>query len=106
MNIKTFFNSIKKNKRDIYFGLAGFILAVILIFVFVDGVSYFVSNVQRAFEEPQSSYLPVNFNIAGLKSLGIYSEESTSNPEVQKMPADLQISTSSPSSSLKVEKTN
>lgn len=80
MAIKISFDFLKKNKRDIYFVLVGLVLLFCLIYLFIDGVSFIVLNVEGALDLESSSYVPVMFNIGGLKSLGIYQEQPTTTP--------------------------
>lgn len=63
--------SLKKNKREIYFYIAGSIMAIVLIFVFVDSIGYLVTDVESALEVDSSGYTPVKFNVSALKTLGI-----------------------------------
>ncbi|KKS82628.1 MAG: hypothetical protein UV58_C0008G0015 [Candidatus Wolfebacteria bacterium GW2011_GWC1_43_10] len=67
---------LKRNKKEIYFGLIGFILAVILIFIFVDSVGFLVESVDSALEIGSQSQSPTRFNIGALESLGLIEEET------------------------------
>jgi hypothetical protein len=67
-----------KNKRDIYFLIIGLILTACLGYFFIESVYYFTSNVENALDVGVSSYNPVLFNINGLKTLGIFSQEKKS----------------------------
>ncbi len=81
MATKISFDFIKKNKRDISFFVVGIILSVCLIYLFIDGTSFLVSNVETSLNVGTSPYSPMKFNINGLKSLGIYQGQPT-NSEV------------------------
>lgn len=102
---KISFDFIKNNRRDIVFFIVGIILSASLIYVFIDGTSFLVSNIETSLEVGASSYSPTKFNIDGLKSLGIYQGQATSavtSTNVSTSPAlngSSSVSTSTPDNS-------
>jgi hypothetical protein len=67
INLETF----RKNKREIYFSVVGSVLAIILLFVFINAISYLVTGVEKALEVGPSGYNATKFNVDALKTLGI-----------------------------------
>lgn len=63
--------SLRKNRREIYFSVVGSVLAIILLFVFINAINYLVTGVEEALEVGSSGYNATNFNVGALKTLGI-----------------------------------
>jgi hypothetical protein len=63
--------SLKKNKREIYFSVIGSILAIALIFFFIISINYIVTGIEKALEVGPSGYSAIKFNVDALKTLGM-----------------------------------
>jgi hypothetical protein len=63
--------SFRKNKREIYFSVVGSVLAIVLLFVFINAISYLVTGIEKALEVGPSGYNVAKFNVGALKTLGM-----------------------------------
>lgn len=73
------FSFFKKNKREIYFSLIGFFLATLLIFLFVNSISFLIKKVNLALELKSGSSSFVRFNLEALKDLGLLNQGEGKN---------------------------
>jgi hypothetical protein len=77
--MKITLDSIKKNKREIYFSLAGSLLALVLIYVFVSTIGFLVTSVEAGLSVKSSSANITHFNLGALKTLGITSSNASTS---------------------------
>ncbi|MFA6135961.1 MAG: hypothetical protein WC705_01215 [Candidatus Paceibacterota bacterium] len=69
------FNFVKKNKKDIFFGIIGVTLFIVLMVIFIGSIGFLVKQVNLALEINSQNQQTVRFNIDKLNDIGIIVEQ-------------------------------